>query len=101
MATDLGELVAVLPAVALFVFVGVAGKFAVGWWIAKDMTDPMSWKRAGAFLTPRGEFSMVIAALAAPAVLSVNLQAITLSYVTLTAIIGSVLLRFMRSSFDK
>lgn len=101
LATDLGELVAVLPAVALFVFVGVAGKFAVGWWIAKDMTDPMSWKRAGAFLTPRGEFSMVIAALAAPAVLSVNLQAITLSYVTLTAIIGSVLLRFMRSSFDK
>jgi CPA2 family monovalent cation:H+ antiporter-2 len=65
------------------------------------MVDKLSWIRAGAFLTPRGEFSMVIAALAAPAVLSVNLQALTLSYVTLTAVIGSITLRFLRSGFDK
>jgi monovalent cation:H+ antiporter-2, CPA2 family len=101
LATDLSELVAVLPVISLFVVLGVVGKFAVGWWIAKDMTDKMSWKRAGAFLTPRGEFSMVIAALAGPAVMSANLQAITLGYVTVTAIIGSLLLRFMRSGFDK
>jgi monovalent cation:H+ antiporter-2, CPA2 family len=101
LATDIDELLAVLPFIAVFVIVGVAGKFAVGWWIAKDMTDPMSWKRAGAFLTPRGEFSMLIAALASPAVLSVNLQAITLGYVTVTAVIGSLMLRFMRSGFDK
>jgi hypothetical protein len=44
---------------------------------------------------------MVIAALAAPAVLTVNLQALTLTYVTLTAIIGSIVLRFLRSGFDK
>jgi len=101
LATNFAELLQVLPAVLLFVLVGVAGKFAVGWWIAKDMGDKLSWIRAGAFLTPRGEFSMVIAALAAPAVLSVNLQALTLSYVTLTAIIGSLALRFLRSGFDK
>ncbi|MFM7014545.1 MAG: cation:proton antiporter [Actinomycetota bacterium] len=101
LATNLEDLIAALPAMALFVAIGVAGKFAVGWWIAKDLTDKMSWKRAGAFLTPRGEFSMVIAALAAPAVATVNLQALTLSYVTVTAIIGSLLLRFMRSGFDK
>jgi CPA2 family monovalent cation:H+ antiporter-2 len=101
LATNFADLLQVLPAVLLFVAVGVAGKFAVGWWIAKDMVDKLSWVRAGAFLTPRGEFSMVIAALAAPAVLSVNLQALTLSYVTLTAVIGSITLRFLRSGFDK
>jgi monovalent cation:H+ antiporter-2, CPA2 family len=101
LATNFSELLQVLPAVLLFVLIGVAGKFAVGWWIAKDMVDKFSWIRAGAFLTPRGEFSMVIAALAGPAVLSVNLQALTLSYVTLTAVIGSIVLRLLRSGFDK
>jgi len=101
LATNFAELLQVLPAVLLFVLIGVAGKFAVGWWIAKDMVDKFSWIRAGAFLTPRGEFSMVIAALAAPAVLTVNLQALTLTYVTLAAIIGSIVLRFLRSGFDK
>jgi CPA2 family monovalent cation:H+ antiporter-2 len=101
LATNFADLLEVLPVVALFVVVGVAGKFAVGWWVAKDMGDKLSWIRAGAFLTPRGEFSMVIAALAAPAVISVNLQALTLSYVTLTAVIGSISLRFLRSGFDK
>jgi CPA2 family monovalent cation:H+ antiporter-2 len=101
LATNFDSLLAVLPIVLVFVVLGVAGKFAVGWWIAKDMTDKLSWRRAGAFLTPRGEFSMVIAALAAPAVLSVDLLAITLSYVTITAILGSLMLRFMRSGFDR
>ena len=101
LATNFADLLEVLPVVSLFVAVGVAGKFAVGWWVAKDMGDKLSWIRAGAFLTPRGEFSMVIAALAAPAVLSVNLQALTLSYVTLTAVVGSITLRFLRSGFDK
>lgn len=101
LATDLTELIELLPLIALFVLLGTIGKFAVGWWIAKDLSDAMSWKRAGAFLTPRGEFSMVIAALAGPAVVSINLQAITLGYVTITAIIGSLMLRFMRSGFDK
>jgi monovalent cation:H+ antiporter-2, CPA2 family len=101
LSTNFSDLVAVLPAVGLLVVVGVAGKFAVGWWIAKDMTDKSSWIRAGAFLTPRGEFSMVIAALAGPAVASVSLQAVTLSYVFLTAIIGSLVIRFIRSGFDR
>jgi CPA2 family monovalent cation:H+ antiporter-2 len=101
LSTNLDDLLVVLPVVLLFTVIGVAGKFATGWWIAKDMTDKSSWIRAGAFLTPRGEFSMVIAALAAPAVLTVNIQEITFAYVTLTAILGSLILRFMRSGFDK
>ncbi len=101
LSTDIADLVAVFPAVAVLVAFGVAGKFAVGWWIARDMNDRSMWVRAGAFLTPRGEFSMVIAALAGPAVLSVSLQAITLSYVFITAIIGSLVIRFIRSGFDR
>jgi monovalent cation:H+ antiporter-2, CPA2 family len=101
LSTSFDNLVAVLPAILALVVLGVAGKFAVGWWIAKDMTDKTMWIRAGAFLTPRGEFSMVIAALAGPAVLSVSLQAITLGYVFATAIVGSLVLRFIRSGFDR
>ena len=101
LSTNFSDLVEVFPAVAVLVAVGVAGKFAVGWWIAKDMNDRSMWIRAGAFLTPRGEFSMVIAALAGPVVLSVSLQAITLSYVFITAIIGSLVIRFIRSGFDR
>jgi CPA2 family monovalent cation:H+ antiporter-2 len=101
LSTNFSDLVEVFPAVAVLVVFGVAGKFAVGWWIARDMNDKSMWVRAGAFLTPRGEFSMVIAALAGPVVLSVSLQAITLSYVFITAIIGSLVIRFIRSGFDR
>lgn len=101
LSTDFADLVAVLPAVAALVVLGVAGKFAVGWWIARDMHDRTMWVRAGAFLTPRGEFSMVIAALAGPAVASVSLQAITLSYVFITAVVGSIVIRILRSGFDR
>ena len=101
LSTSFADLVEVFPAVMAFVILGVAGKFAVGWWIARDMHDKSMWIRAGAFLTPRGEFSMVIAALAGPVVFSVSLQAITLSYVFLTAIIGSVVIRSIRSGFDR
>lgn len=101
LSTDFADLVAVLPAVTALVVLGVAGKFAVGWWIARDMHDRTMWVRAGAFLTPRGEFSMVIAALAGPAVASVSLQAITLSYVFITAVVGSIVIRILRSGFDR
>ena len=101
LSTNFADLAEVFPAVVAFVTLGVAGKFAVGWWIARDMNDKSMWIRAGAFLTPRGEFSMVIAALAGPVVLSVSLQAITLSYVFATAIIGSLVIRFIRSGFDR
>lgn len=101
LSTSLDDLIAAMPLVIAVTLLGVAGKFAVGWWIAKDMTDKTSWVRAGAFLTPRGEFSMVIAALAGPAVTVVNLQALTLGYVFLTAIVGSIVIRMYRSGFDR
>jgi CPA2 family monovalent cation:H+ antiporter-2 len=93
---DPAELPAVLPLALVLTAVGIAGKYAVGWWVTRDLTDRLAVWRTTAFLIPRGEFSIVIAALAAPAVMSVNLQALTLAYVILTAFAASMILRLTR-----
>jgi monovalent cation:H+ antiporter-2, CPA2 family len=95
--TNPADLPAVLPLALLLTGLGVAGKFLVGWWVTRDMHDPLSTWRATGFLIARGEFSMVIAALAAPIVLGLELQALTLAYVILTAFVASVVMRFTRS----
>ena len=95
--TDPADLPAVLPLAALLTVVGVAGKYLVGWWVTRDLNDPMSAWRTTGFLIARGEFSMVIAALAAPIVLGMELQALTLAYVILTAFTASAILRYSRS----
>jgi CPA2 family monovalent cation:H+ antiporter-2 len=95
--TDPADIPAVLPLAILITVLGVAGKYLVGWWVTRDLNDPMAAWRTTGFLIARGEFSMVIAALAAPIVLGVELQALTLSYVILTAFIASVVLRISRS----
>lgn len=99
--TNPADIPAVLPLALLLAAVGVLGKIGVGWWVAKDMTDPNSWLRVGGFLVPRGEFSMVIAALAAPIVLGVDLQALTLAYVIVTAFLASIILRLTRSKLER
>ena len=93
------DIPAVLPLAILLTVLGVAGKYLVGWWVTRDMHDPMSALRATGFLIARGEFSMVIAALAAPVVLGIQLQALTLAYAILTAFVASAVLRFSRSKF--
>jgi len=98
---DPAELPAVLPLALVLTVVGIAGKYVVGWWVTRDLTDRLAVWRTTAFLIPRGEFSIVIAALAAPVVLNVNLQALTLAYVILTAFVASILLRFTRPKFGK
>lgn len=95
--TNPADLPAVLPLAILITVLGVAGKFLVGWWVTRDLNDPMSAWRTTGFLIARGEFSMVIAALAAPIVLGVELQALTLAYVIMTAFIASIVLRISRS----
>jgi CPA2 family monovalent cation:H+ antiporter-2 len=97
---DPAELPAVLPLALVLTAVGIAGKYAVGWWVTRDLTDRLAVWRTTAFLIPRGEFSIVIAALAAPAVMSVNLQALTLAYVILTAFAASMILRFTRPKLN-
>jgi CPA2 family monovalent cation:H+ antiporter-2 len=99
--TNPADLPAVLPLALLLTAFGIAGKYLVGWWVTRDLSDPMSAWRATGFLIARGEFSMVIAALAAPIVLGIQLQALTLAYVILTAFAASVVLRFSRSQLDR
>jgi monovalent cation:H+ antiporter-2, CPA2 family len=99
--TDPADLPAVLPLAVAITAIGVAGKYLVAWWVTKDMSDKMSTWRVTGFLIPRGEFSMVIAALAAPVVIGVQLQALTLAYVILTALTASVLLRLTLSKLAK
>jgi CPA2 family monovalent cation:H+ antiporter-2 len=99
--TDPADLPAVLPLALLLAALGIAGKYLVGWWVTRDLTDKLSAWRATGFLIARGEFSMVIAALAAPIVIGVELQALTLAYVIITAFVASAVLRFTRSSLDR
>jgi CPA2 family monovalent cation:H+ antiporter-2 len=94
------DVVAVLPIALAFAAVGIIGKFVVGWWIAKDMADPMSWKRVGAFLSARGEFSMIIAGAVALNVTMPNIREITLAIVVITAIFSTIAMRAFRSKFD-
>lgn len=99
--TNPSDIPAVLPLALLLTGFGVVGKYLVGWWVARDLSDRASVLRATGFLIPRGEFSMVIAALAAPIVIGVELQALTLTYVILTTITASLLLRYTRSHLER
>jgi CPA2 family monovalent cation:H+ antiporter-2 len=99
--TNPADLPSVLPLALPLAALGIAGKYLVGWWVTRDMTDRLSTWRATGFLIARGEFSMVIAALAAPIVLQVQLQALTLAYVIITAFAASIVLRFTRSSLER
>lgn len=101
LATDPRDVPAVIPLALLLLVFGIVGKMFTGWWVTRDLSDRMSWRRAGAFLTARGEFSMVIATLAAPVVTAVNLQALTLTYVIVTSIAASVLLWITRSHLER
>ena len=99
LTTDPRDLPGVLPLAVLLAVVGTAGKFAVARWTARGLADPMSWRRVGAFLTPRGEFSILIGGLVVGVPFSGQLQALTTAYVILTAAIGSGLVVAFQSRF--
>ncbi|MBM3690681.1 MAG: cation:proton antiporter [Actinobacteria bacterium] len=98
--TNPADIIRVLPIALLLAGLGIAGKFFLARIMAKDMSDPMSWLRIGAFLTPRGEFSIVIAGLALSAPFATDLLPIVLTYVLITALTGSLLLKTFHSRLD-
>jgi Kef-type K+ transport system membrane component KefB len=51
-------------------------------------------------LLPRGEFSIVIAALAVTTSFGQQLGSITIAYVIITTFLASLILRYYRSSFE-
>ena len=93
LSVDPADIPSVLvPAIALAV-IGIATKWITAWWAVRDLNDPESVWRAAALLIPRGEFSMVIAGLAASSIFAVELQALTLTYVILTTLFASIVIR--------
>ena len=101
LAVDPADIPAVLPLALLLAVLGIAGKLFVGWTVAGRMSDPRAWLRAGAFLVPRGEFSILIAGLAASTAFGPYLQALTMSYVFITSLAASIILRAVRSPLDR
>ena len=87
----------ILPAL-LLTALGVASKFFTAWWAVKDLTEVHAKWRAAALLIPRGEFSIVIAGLAATSAFAVELQALTLTYVILTTLVSSIIIRQVNPS---
>ena len=93
------DVLQVLPIALLFSIFGVAGKFFVGWLLGRDFQDPLAWRRIGAFLASRGEFSMIIAATVASAMPS-GIREITLGIVVLTSLFSTLAIRAFRSRFE-
>jgi CPA2 family monovalent cation:H+ antiporter-2 len=89
-----------LPVAILFSILGIAGKMAVGWWVGRDLSDQLSWRRIGAFLSPRGEFSMIIAATVVANTALTGLKEITLGVVVLTAVFSTLAIRYFRSRLE-
>ena len=83
-----------LPALLLAV-VTMATKVATGYLAARrvGIAEPGRW-RAGLALTPRGEFSIVIAGLATLSGVEDGLGALATSYVLILAVVGPVLTRY-------
>lgn len=96
LVVDPGDLPAVLLPAALLAVVTIGTKFATGWIAAHSVAGtPISALRAGALLSARGEFSVVIAGLVAVSlVLPPSFQAFVAAYVLITASAGPLLARF-------
>jgi CPA2 family monovalent cation:H+ antiporter-2 len=98
-ATDPGAIPPVLlPAMTLAV-VTAGTKLLTGWWVAvRAGVGPRGRRRAGTLLIARGEFSIVIAGLAAPAsAFGDSLAALAAAYVLIMAVTGPVAARFSGS----
>ena len=98
--TNPADIITVFPIALLLAGLGIAGKFILAKHMAAGMSDPMSWLRIGAFLTPRGEFSIVIAGLALSAPFADKLLPIVMTYVLITALTGSIMIKLFRSKLD-
>ncbi|GGZ43909.1 cation:proton antiporter [Streptomyces poonensis] len=92
LSVDLGDLLPALPAATALALVTAVTKMAAGWYAAgRDGTGRRGRLRAGTALIARGEFSVVIIGLAAPA--QDRLGALVTTYVMILAVCGPLLTR--------
>ncbi|MGA1481074.1 MAG: cation:proton antiporter [Candidatus Nanopelagicales bacterium] len=97
LSTDLSALPAVLLPAAGLAVITIGTKFLTGWFAATSVEGgTISKLRAGALLSARGEFSVIIAGLVAVSgVLPPQFQAFVAAYVLLTATAGPLLARWV------
>ena len=92
--TDPSDIPAVLVPALVLTAIGVGSKWLTAWWAMKDVVEEHGVRRVAALLIPRGEFSIVIAGLAASATFATELESLTITYVILTTVVASLLIRF-------
>jgi CPA2 family monovalent cation:H+ antiporter-2 len=94
--TDVAALPAALPLAVGLAVVTALTKIGTGWYAAGRIgTATLGRLRAGMVLTPRGEFSIVIAGLGAAAGTASGLVPLTAAYVLVMAVLGSVMVRLV------
>lgn len=101
-STNPADIVPVLIPAAILAIVTIATKTLSGYLAAKraGIGVPGRW-RTGLTLTPRGEFSIVIAGLAVGAGIEPTLAPLAAAYVLITIILGSMLARVPDSDWFK
>ena len=91
---DAGQIPVVLGVAAVLAVVSALSKMATGWWAARRAGLRVRARaRAAATLTPRGEFSIIIASLAISAGVEIELGPLAAAYVLITAVAGPTLMR--------
>lgn len=94
LSIDPGVIPAVAAPVIALAAVSAATKLFTGWWAAGRLgVSGRGRRRAGALLTARGEFSIVIAGLGVSAGAGAEMAAISAAYVLLMATLGPVAAR--------
>ncbi len=92
---DPGDLPAVLVPAAVLALIGIVGKIVSGWVASRNLEVDLAGRlRAGTALIARGEFSIVIAALAAATVDGDELGALAAAFVLITAIVGPLAAKY-------
>jgi len=101
LSVDPADIPSVLVPASVLALIGVFTKWVTAWWAVRDLQEDNAIWRAAVLLIPRGEFSMVIAGLAATSLFAVELQALTLTYVILTTLFASIIMRTVNSKAPK
>lgn len=101
LSVDPADIPSVLIPASVLALIGVFTKWVTAWWAVRDLEEDKAIWRTAVLLIPRGEFSMVIAGLAATSLFAVELQALTLTYVILTTLFASIIMRTVNSKAPK
>ena len=91
---DAAQIPPVLAVAMLLAVVSMLSKAATGWWAARRAQLGLRARaRAASALTPRGEFSIIIASLAIGTGVNQDIGPLAAAYVLITAVVGPILMR--------